>query len=85
MLVTATVKSPRAAGDAANLAAVLDVLLERSAQFVAVRAAKVNLVVRAVEAEAHRAVRRTAVDVVNEERLNPLGHELLRGSVMFKN
>jgi len=75
----------RAAGGAAYLAAVLDVLPERLAQLIGVLAAEVNLVVRAVQAEPDRAVRRAAVDVVNEERLNPLGHEFLRGSMMVKN
>jgi hypothetical protein len=52
-----------------------EVRLERLAQFVAVRGAEVDLVFRAVQAEADGAGRLAAVEVVNEQRLNSLGYE----------
>jgi hypothetical protein len=45
------------------------------------RCAQVNLVVGPVKAEADRAFCRTAVYVVDEQRLNLLGHEMLRSLV----
>src|ERR1700735_3402314 len=82
--ITTAAAAPSAPGGAADLATVLDVLSERLAQLIAVLAAEVDLVVRAVQPEADRAIRRAAVDVVNEECLNPLSHEFLRGWMMFK-
>jgi hypothetical protein len=46
-------------------------------QLLAVRHAQVNLVFRAIETEPDSAFSLTAVDVVDEKRLNPLSHELL--------
>ena len=47
------------------------------AQLIALRGTEVDLVYRAVQAEADRAGRLAAVDVVNEQRLNSLGREAI--------
>ena len=52
---------------------VREVLPQCLAQFVAVRGAEVDLVFRAVQAEADGAGRLAAVEVINEQRLNLSG------------
>ena len=49
--------------------------LQCLAELVAVRGAEVDLVFRAVQAEADGAGRLAAVEVINQQRLNSLGHE----------
>src|SRR6202034_4274235 len=65
----------RAPGGAAGPPGVREVLLQRRTELVVVRGAEVDLVFCAVEAEADSAGRLTAVEVVNEQGLNFLGHE----------
>lgn len=67
----------RTASSAAHLAAVLNVLGERRAQFFAVVCAQVNLVFGAVKSEVDGAFGLAAVEVVDKQRLNLLGHGLL--------
>jgi hypothetical protein len=55
---------------------VREVLLQCLAELVVVRGAEVDLVFRAVQAEADGAGRLAAVEVVNEQGLNSLGHEM---------
>src|SRR3984957_11976908 len=65
----------RAPGRAAGPPGVREVLPQCLAQLVAVRGAEVDLVFRAVQAEADGAGRLAAVEVINEQRLNSLSHE----------
>jgi hypothetical protein len=65
-----------APGRAAGPPGVREVPLSRLAQLVAVRRAEVDLVFRAVQAEADGAGRLPAVEVINEQRLNSLSHEM---------
>jgi hypothetical protein len=62
-------------GRAAGPPGVREVLLQCLAELVVVRGAEVDLVFRAVQAEADGAGRLAAVEVVNEQGLNSLGHE----------
>src|ERR1700733_8310811 len=54
-----------------------EVLLQRLAQLAAVGGAEVDLVFRAIEPEADGAGRLAAVEVINEQRLNSLSHEMI--------
>jgi hypothetical protein len=56
---------------------VREVLPQCLAELVTVRGAEVDLVFRAVKAEADGAGRLAAVDVINEQRLNSLGREMI--------
>jgi hypothetical protein len=58
----------------ADLAGVLDVLPWRGAQLVAVSGAEVDFVVGSVEGEPDRALGRAGIEVVDEQRLDLLGH-----------
>jgi hypothetical protein len=54
-----------------------DVLLQGLAELVAVRGAEVDFVFRAVEAEPDGSGRLAAVEVIDEQRLNLLSHEII--------
>jgi hypothetical protein len=53
---------------------VLDVLPQRRAQFLAVLAVQIDLIVRAVEGEPHRTFGLAAIEIVNEQRCDLLRH-----------
>ena len=65
---------PRSARCPANLARVLHVRTQRAPQLVTVLGVEVDLVLGAVEGKADGAFSRATVDVVNEQRLDLLGH-----------
>jgi hypothetical protein len=64
--VLTALRLPRGVRLAVPPVGVLDVRRERCAQLGAVRSAEIYLVVRAVDAEANRAFRAAAIDVINE-------------------
>src|SRR5690606_5551143 len=68
----------RAGGAAADLARVADPPGECVAELCGVRRRQVDLVAHAVERERDRLVGRSAVDVIDKDDLNFLGHEDLR-------
>src|SRR5258708_8184015 len=67
-----------AAGRPAQLAGVGDIGSQGGAEFFVVLSAEVDFVFRAVQGEADGAVGLAAVDVVDEQGLDLLGHGMLR-------